>query len=159
MEAEAVPLLVGMLGRQPAAADLLCFMATQQQCKEAFLRSKTLGSLVNYLHASASSGTLLNAAKWMLLLWQSAVCMAEVIFIPSFHQHFASFAVARVVCSKRITNMNQPHLLICFVSETHQACEICRNLLSTAMAVVSNGDYRHQHICGSGTTGKRTRIC
>lgn len=59
LEAEAVPLLVGMLGRQPAAADLLCFMATQQQCKDTFLGGKALGSLVDCLHGRGSSGTVL----------------------------------------------------------------------------------------------------
>ena len=63
LEADAVPMLVGMLGSQPAAADLLCFMATQQQCKEAFLGSKALGSLVDCLHASTSSGTYPTAAS------------------------------------------------------------------------------------------------
>ena len=84
LEAEAFPLLIGMLGSQPAAADLLCFMATQQQCKEAFLRSKALGSLVDCLHASACSGTLLTTAKWLVLLCQPTVCMAEVFITTLF---------------------------------------------------------------------------
>ena len=63
LEAEAVPMLVGMLGAQPAAADLLCFMATQQQCKEAFLGSSALSSLLDCLHVKASSGMSLCGAK------------------------------------------------------------------------------------------------
>ena len=86
LEAEAVPMLVSMLGSQPAAADLLCFIATQQQCKEAFLRSKALGSLVDCLRASTSSGAFLSAANWLLLLCQPTVCIAEVLVTPSFQE-------------------------------------------------------------------------
>ena len=49
-------MLMSMLGGQPVAADLLCVMATQQQCKEAFLEREVLISLVGCLHASQSSG-------------------------------------------------------------------------------------------------------
>ena len=45
-------MLVDMLPYQPAAADLLCFMATQQQCKEAFLDCRVLATLVDLLHSS-----------------------------------------------------------------------------------------------------------
>lgn len=68
LEAEAVPLLVGMLGGQPAAADLLCFMATQQQCNDTFLGGKAVGSLVDCLHGSGSSGTVLLNAAWVRIL-------------------------------------------------------------------------------------------
>lgn len=52
----AVGMLVEMLPYQSAAADLLCFMATQQQCKDAFLDSRVLAALVDLLHTGPASG-------------------------------------------------------------------------------------------------------
>lgn len=54
----AVGMLVEMLPYQPAAADLLCFMATQQQCKDAFLDSRVLAGLVDLLHTDPASGMI-----------------------------------------------------------------------------------------------------
>ena len=56
LDAESVPMLISMLSSQPAAADLLCIMATRNMCKEAFLDPAILSSLIACLHASASSG-------------------------------------------------------------------------------------------------------
>lgn len=109
LEAEAVPTLVGMLGSQPAAADLLCFMATQQQCKEAFLRSKALGSLVDCLHASVSSGIVLTAANRSHLLW-SDVCVNRCSITASLRLP-PGCLINCMVCFMCMTRWKSPHVL------------------------------------------------
>lgn len=49
LEADAVPMLVSLLGAHAKAADLLCILAKELQCKEAFLEQAALQSLVNCL--------------------------------------------------------------------------------------------------------------
>ena len=49
LEANAVPLLVSLLGVHTRAADLLCILAKEPQCKEAFLEQAALQTLVNCL--------------------------------------------------------------------------------------------------------------
>lgn len=78
--AGAVSMLVGMLPSQPAAADLLCFMATQPQCKEAFLDSTALGTLVHLLQAGAASG-----ATSCSLLYRFQTIVQRSISVDELH--------------------------------------------------------------------------
>ncbi|KAL3161961.1 hypothetical protein ABBQ38_009041 [Trebouxia sp. C0009 RCD-2024] len=68
----AVGMLVEMLPYQPAAADLLCFMATQQQCKDAFLDSRVLAGLVDLLHTDPASAAQTHRRKAASILWRVA---------------------------------------------------------------------------------------
>ena len=54
LEADAVPMLVSLLGAHAKAADLLCILAKEQQCKEAFLEQAALQSLVTCLQGDVS---------------------------------------------------------------------------------------------------------
>lgn len=53
LAANAVPLLVSLLGAHAKAADLLCILAKEPQCKEAFLEQAALQSLVTCLQLQA----------------------------------------------------------------------------------------------------------
>ena len=50
LEAQAVPVLISLLGAYPRAADLLCILAKEKECKEAFLDQSALKALVDSLH-------------------------------------------------------------------------------------------------------------
>ncbi len=58
LEAHAVPMLINMLAcHSRTAAGLLCILAKEQQCKEAFLEQTALKVLVNCLSGTPPGTT------------------------------------------------------------------------------------------------------
>jgi len=63
LDAHAVPMLIDMLARQSrAAAGLLCILAKEQQCKEAFLEQSALKALVDCL-SGTPPGTMFGSSS------------------------------------------------------------------------------------------------
>ncbi len=61
LEAHAIPVLIQLLGGYPKSADLLCILAKEQQCKEAFFEHSALSALVECMHRGTSGTGLLQS--------------------------------------------------------------------------------------------------
>ena len=54
LDAQAIPVLIGLLGHHSRAADLLFVLAKEQQCKDAFLESTALEALLSHMQSGQS---------------------------------------------------------------------------------------------------------